>query len=182
MSRSRNWCFTVNNYEEKDIAQMEHIKGEFIFQEEIGEQGTPHLQGFVKFPNALTLKGVRKIHNKAHWEKAKGTIFQNISYCTKEESNNGKIYSNMDWKKIMEKAPGIKKDSKKELNIKKNSELLKRHIMSMMSSITCELMDKGYAVEDMSDDERLSVWYKELNNDDKDLEWESLDEEEYKSE
>lgn len=67
---------TDDNDEDKfweNEEQREHIKY-LIVQHEVGEQGTPHLQGFLilKRQNRMTwLKS--NINGRAHWEKAKGT-------------------------------------------------------------------------------------------------------------
>lgn len=65
------WCFTINNYTDEDkfwenAEQREHIKY-LIVQHEVGEQGTPHLQGFLilKKKNRMTwLKS--NINGRAH--------------------------------------------------------------------------------------------------------------------
>ena len=55
---------------------------------EIGEKGTPHLQGFFKFKNAKTFNSLKKnlthITQRFHIEKMRGNIKQNINYCEKE--------------------------------------------------------------------------------------------------
>lgn len=52
---------------------------------EKGSEGTPHIQGYVYFKNAvrwLTMKG--KLDDD-HFEPAKGNALQNKAYCSKEE-------------------------------------------------------------------------------------------------
>lgn len=87
MSRSRNWCFTKNNYGEGEaegliIKLRDHGYG--IIGKEVGESGTPHLQGFVAFKNARTFASMQKWCPGAHFEVAKGTAVQNITYCSKD--------------------------------------------------------------------------------------------------
>ena len=45
----KNWVFTLNNYTEDDLAQIKRFFETMcvygIFETEIGEQGTPHVQG-----------------------------------------------------------------------------------------------------------------------------------------
>ena len=52
ISPSLNWCFTVNNYNSEDIQMFlksdSSIVPKFVFQEETGESGTPHLQGYLR--------------------------------------------------------------------------------------------------------------------------------------
>jgi len=38
--KSRNWCFTLNNYMEAEIKNICEGKYQYIFQEETGEEGT----------------------------------------------------------------------------------------------------------------------------------------------
>lgn len=82
-------CFTLNNYTEEQLVKLKRSmkllckKG--IFQEEIGENGTPHLQGFVNLTKAgrpITLFAIPQIH----WEKAKGNDEANFRYCSKQET------------------------------------------------------------------------------------------------
>ena len=51
----------------------------------MGEEGTPHLQGYLEFTKALDLKRVENLlGGRAHLEQAKGNQKQNIAYCEKE--------------------------------------------------------------------------------------------------
>nr|QKN88851.1 MAG: replication-associated protein [Cressdnaviricota sp.] len=86
--RSRNWCFTLNNYTEHDIArlvdQYEFNYTYCIFGKEVGEQGTHHLQGYMEFANAKALTTLKKLNDRAHWEKRRGKQEQAIAYCKKD--------------------------------------------------------------------------------------------------
>lgn len=95
-ARNRNWVFTLNNYTPQDIDKFKSIRNcKFTFQEETGENGTPHLQGLLIFKNARTLQSLKKLHPKAHWEICKSVKASQL-YCTKEDTRTGEIFSNMD--------------------------------------------------------------------------------------
>jgi len=86
MSRSLGYCFTLNNYEPADEESIAAIECQYIiFGRETGDSGTPHLQGFVQFPKpGKTLSAMKKLIPRAHFESTKGSIDQNIEYCSKE--------------------------------------------------------------------------------------------------
>jgi hypothetical protein len=92
MSRSRNYCFTLNNYtieelnelQEKGIKEVKYI---IVGQEIAPETGTPHLQGFIIFRNAKTLKAcIKSMPKRSHIEICKGTPYENYLYCKKEDN------------------------------------------------------------------------------------------------
>lgn len=91
--RSRGWCFTINNYDEKDLDLMKTLGSDveknagvayLVYGKEVGKQGTPHLQGYVRFVNARTGASMKKLHPTAHWEAQKGTNFDASVYCKKD--------------------------------------------------------------------------------------------------
>ncbi len=103
--RSRKWCITINNpvINDKKIyfkkLTQRHTFIDYIFGLEKGEEGTPHIQGFVNFKNAITFRSMKKAFPKAHIEKAKGSIKQNFEYCSKD----GDFISNIDLRSHQEK-------------------------------------------------------------------------------
>lgn len=86
--KSRRWVFTLNNPENtmlfNELPQgVEYI----IWQRERGEEGTEHLQGYVRFKNPQGLTGARRvISERAHMEIANGTEQQCIDYCSKADT------------------------------------------------------------------------------------------------
>lgn len=95
---SKYWCFTLNNW---TIKQMETLCTDFaklsvdaIVGKEIGESGTPHLQGYVEFKQKTRpLEKLGEWAKKAHWEKRKGKGPQAAAYCAKD--GNYKEYGDM---------------------------------------------------------------------------------------
>lgn len=82
-----NWCFTVNNYSEEEYTDL--INGDYdyiIIRKEVGENGTPHLQGYVQLKKNKLLTGMKKINKSAHWELAKGSAQDNHKYCSKDNN------------------------------------------------------------------------------------------------
>ena len=81
------WCFTLNNYTEADISSIvpninEHCRCAIVGKE-VGESGTPHLQGYIEFKlkkRPISIFGLKSIH----WEKAKGSKDDNYNYCSKD--------------------------------------------------------------------------------------------------
>lgn len=85
--RQQSWCFTLNNYTEDEhetlLKALEECKY-FIVGKEVGDGGTPHLQGFAVFPRRYYFNVVRdKLGHRIHLEGARGTARQNRVYCSK---------------------------------------------------------------------------------------------------
>jgi len=85
MERSRNFCFTLNNYSTEEVESIKLWDCKYlIFGKELGKEETPHLQGYVSFANAKTLTSLKKLSARAHWEIARGTPKQASEYCEKD--------------------------------------------------------------------------------------------------
>lgn len=90
--RSRNYCFTYNNYpddyKDKLLTFYSDAKLKYLIAgEEKGESGTPHIQGHITLTNAATLKSLQKkftkLEIKLHLEQSKSPA-KSIEYCKKE--------------------------------------------------------------------------------------------------
>lgn len=81
-----NWVFTINNPTPFDRPRQWPGVKFGVYQMEKGEEGTPHLQGYIILNKKATLAGVKKLHATAHWEPRKGSHDQAVAYCTKEET------------------------------------------------------------------------------------------------
>jgi len=56
-----------------------------ICQLEVGESGTPHLQGYVEMKSPCRLTAMKKLIPQAHLEVSRGSKEQAIMYCLKED-------------------------------------------------------------------------------------------------
>lgn len=82
---SRAWCYTINNYTEEERDALRTMKCTYnIFGYERGDEGTPHLQGYVQLKDQKTLSAMKKVMPRAHLEIRKGTITEAVVYCKKE--------------------------------------------------------------------------------------------------
>jgi len=89
--QARCWCFTINfsylsDYEQVDPSEWPACVVA-VWQHEVGESGTEHLQGYVNFARSVRLGTIKKLRGmeRAHLEPRKGTKADNLRYCTKEE-------------------------------------------------------------------------------------------------
>lgn len=97
ISPANAWVFTLNNYTEQEF---EFLSSEFlskrkeyfyIIGKEVGESGTPHLQGYLalkdkkkKFRPLPRFAVMRNNKQAVHFERAKGNRLQNHKYCSKD--------------------------------------------------------------------------------------------------
>lgn len=87
MSRSRGWCLTLNNYSEDEyLSLLSSVCSYVILGRERGQEGTPHIQGYMYFATLKSLAQVRLLSDRAHWEIAKGTPDENYVYCSKQHA------------------------------------------------------------------------------------------------
>lgn len=88
VSKSRDFCFTINNYTDDTILSLKQLVGPIdyiIFGEEVGAMGTPHLQGFIQFQHPISYSGVKEyLGQTAHVEQRKGSVKSAIDYCKKD--------------------------------------------------------------------------------------------------
>lgn len=88
MSRLRNICFTLNNWSEDQYLSIIGLDIKYlVIGKEVGESGTPHLQGYCEFNNSTSFKSIQKKFFKAHIEIRQGTPVQASDYCKKDDPN-----------------------------------------------------------------------------------------------
>lgn len=104
--QGKYWCFTINNPNEFETAAL---KGATVLDEskaayivcgdEVGEEKTPHIQGYIEFKGNKRLGAIKdievtcetpdvtfkiKIFGRAHLERRGGTAQQAADYCKKD--------------------------------------------------------------------------------------------------
>ena len=99
----RGFPFTINNYSEDELEVLKGYEEDaqreaynivyVIFAEEVGAEGTPHVQGFVYFSNPRTLRGAHRVPG---FERAAmftmsnfATVQQNVDYVKKVNQAEG---------------------------------------------------------------------------------------------
>lgn len=80
------WAYTLNNPTPEEIAALEKIDCKWhIGGMEVGEQGTPHIQGAIILHERKRCTWLQQnVNPRAHFGKFKGTPEDNRVYCSKE--------------------------------------------------------------------------------------------------
>jgi len=85
---SRSFCWTLNNYTEEELKIVSAFENNnthrySVVAKEIGESGTPHLQGYTEMAKPMRMIGFKKAIGlqRAHVETRKGTREEARDYC-----------------------------------------------------------------------------------------------------
>ena len=89
--QGKRWCFTINNPEPEDFESISFGIYGMCQQERGSACGTLHIQGFCVFGTNQTLKALKKLHHRAHWELMKGDLEDNEKYCSKLTNDDGSV-------------------------------------------------------------------------------------------
>lgn len=81
--QAKCWCFTLNNPQEGETLDID-LFDYLVVGNEVGEEGTPHFQGYGRLHKQKRLHEMKAMLPRAHWEIAKGTAWENRVYCTKD--------------------------------------------------------------------------------------------------
>lgn len=88
---SRNFAFTVNNYTDSVLDSLRQSLSKegvryAIFGYEVGQSGTPHLQGYLSLKKSTRVQAAKRDYlvATAHIEVAKASEQKNKAYCSKE--------------------------------------------------------------------------------------------------
>lgn len=94
-SQYYNVCFTLNNYGEGEWTSFLEWKecSYLCMGREVGDSGTPHIQGYIELKKKKSLRTLKKFNSRAHWEPRRGTGEQAATYCKKDGNfvETGKI-------------------------------------------------------------------------------------------
>lgn len=86
--RQRDWCFTINNYSDEDICTVACMSTDakyLVCGFEVGDQGVPHMQGYVYFDRKVSLKQLKEYNSRAHYERRRcSKLADAIEYCKKD--------------------------------------------------------------------------------------------------
>lgn len=107
---SKSYCFTLNNYTETDVEYFATYQDchHLYIGKEVGESGTPHLQGYVCWGNSKRITGVKKIHEcwkRVHLiDSLPGRAKANRKYCLKGEQPHS------EYEELKDKGPNYGKN------------------------------------------------------------------------
>lgn len=82
---SVHWCFTLNNPTATEMDNPPEYNY-LVVGKEVGESGTPHIQGYIALKKKARLTAMRKWLKRAHFEVMRGTPQQASDYCKKDGS------------------------------------------------------------------------------------------------
>lgn len=84
--KGRYWCWTLNNPTTEETVHLSEFDGKYVcWGDEVGESGTPHLQGYVEYENPVSMSRVKDdIGKRSHIERRKGTQQQAVDYTKKD--------------------------------------------------------------------------------------------------
>lgn len=86
--RFRNYCFTLNNYTQEDIENVDKFDCTYmLYSKEIAPTtGTPHLQGYLEMKEAKTMKSLCKKIPRCSFFVAKGDHDDQLEYISKKHT------------------------------------------------------------------------------------------------
>ena len=82
---AKSWFYTLNNYSEAEWTQLKDLECTYhVLGKEIGQSGTPHVQGTVTFATAKRFSALTTLNSRIHWEKVKD-LESARNYCMKDK-------------------------------------------------------------------------------------------------
>lgn len=165
--RYRNFVFTLNNYQVKpdEVAAIQALDCRYLkYGHEIGEEGTPHLQGMIIFNSAKTVSAARTALCGCHVEIMKslegsmayvekeGDVFEKgtAPQLKRDQGSHGAAGGAIEqerWKRLREAAEANDLDSIDEKTRFKDIKLIEHH------------RDRYLRERDLDDTEEQHEWY-----------------------
>lgn len=105
-AQSKYWCWTLNHPLSTVVPEPDGMSY-MVWQLEVGESGTRHLQGYVEFKTNKRLAWLKKWLATAHFEVRRGTAQQAADYCRKED---GRLDGPWEKGQMSEPCPGERTD------------------------------------------------------------------------
>lgn len=102
--QSKYWCFTFNNYTDEDEENLrtwfKNTTSYATYGYEVGECGTPHLQGYFELHSKRRFRTIKNLLSHAkldrmHLELRRGTAQQASDYCHKEDLEAGYFFGEL---------------------------------------------------------------------------------------
>lgn len=106
MPEAKYYVFTLNNPEASPEAFLDKLESlecfkYAVFQEEKGENETRHYQGYLELSTRKRLEWIKKrVSNRMHLEKRRGTAQQARDYARKEETRVSGPYERGEWSPV----------------------------------------------------------------------------------
>lgn len=127
MAQSTHWCFTINNYTNAEQDRLRGLGADLAgaglrylcYGREVGDGGTPHLQGYVVFSLRVRLRRLRDlISRRGHYEVSRARGTEGADYCKKDgdfdefgvlptrgRPRSDRITDFCDWVRVLEQYP-----------------------------------------------------------------------------
>ena len=107
--RAKQWQLTENNpdYDKRVAVERLASIGTALYSissEECGESGTRHIHAYVVYKNAIELGSLKRLFPRAHFEKVRGSVNDNVEYLVKDDPSPYEVGERplvvSDWKKV----------------------------------------------------------------------------------
>jgi hypothetical protein len=89
-SKAKHWVFTLNNYTDDEEVFIQNQEDNDLvvylgYGKEVGDNGTPHLQGMISLRSRKRLSQVKTLlSDRVHLEVMRGTLQESLDYCSKD--------------------------------------------------------------------------------------------------
>jgi|TARA_B100001175_G_C19368946_1_gene570779 hypothetical protein len=102
---TRDWVFTINNPNPKQLDSLHSYNdvGYMVYQLELSNTGTEHIQGYVEFKEELTWPQVKNIFGETTFFKRRMARRKNArEYCMKDKSRIRGPWEIGNWEEVRE--------------------------------------------------------------------------------